>query len=242
MPPVLLLFLLFTVPVTAHTRLAAVGDFGSEAHGGLVALNEATGAAIVQSLHQQWQLNGVLALGDTNYPCEGVRLGLINPACLCVVLDTNYLFVVKNLLNLPACATARLSCVVSVPAVVVVGHVITGIGGRSLTPHPHAQWPPIPQLTSCPPYAAGGADTIDQNVGKHYGSFMWPLASNYSSGAPDHVNRFFPCPGNHDWGNRGRGNLDAYLEYMPVGGRRTYDVVLDDVHLFALSSDSNEDK
>ena len=94
----------------------------------------------------------------------------------------------------------------------------------------------------CMPIAAGGADTIDQNVGKHYGSFMWPLASNYSSGAPDHVNRFFPCPGNHDWGNRGRGNLDAYLEYMPVGGRRTYDVVLDDVHLFALSSDSNEDR
>ena len=90
--------------------------------------------------------------------------------------------------------------------------------------------------------AAGGADTIDQNVGKHYGSFMWPLASNYSSGAPDHINRFFPCPGNHDWGNRGRGNLDAYLQYMPVGGRRTYDVVLDDVHLFSLSSDSNEDR
>ena len=66
--PVLLWLLLVTV--TAYTRLTAVGDFGSDAHGGLVALNEATGAAIVQSLHEQGQLSGVLALGDTNYPCE----------------------------------------------------------------------------------------------------------------------------------------------------------------------------
>lgn len=66
--PVLLWFRLITV--AGYTRLAAVGDFGSDAHGGLVALNEATGAAIVQSLHEQGQLSGVLALGDTNYPCE----------------------------------------------------------------------------------------------------------------------------------------------------------------------------
>ncbi len=43
-------------------------------------------------------------------------------------------------------------------------------------------------------------------------------------------------------GNRRPGNLDAYLDYMPVSRNRMYDVVLGDVHVFSLDSDSNEDK
>lgn len=39
----------------------------------------------------------------------------------------------------------------------------------------------------------------------------------------------------------GPGQLDVYLSYMPVSGRRYYDVVVGSVHIFSLDSDPRED-
>jgi hypothetical protein len=91
-------------------------------------------------------------------------------------------------------------------------------------------------------YPDGGADTIDQNIGKYYSQFIGNYQGNYGSGSP--TNRFWPSLGNHDWQTMGC-NLNscngAYLDYFTLpGNERYYDVDLGLVHLFALDSDVNE--
>ncbi len=86
-------------------------------------------------------------------------------------------------------------------------------------------------------YPAGSADTIDDNVGRDYHSFLFPYTGNY--GESSQSNRFFPTFGNHDH------NLlfgyQPYLDYFTLpGNERYYDFTWGPVHLFALNSDSNE--
>jgi hypothetical protein len=38
----------------------------------------------------------------------------------------------------------------------------------------------------------------DANVGKYYGSFIFPYRGSYRSGSPTGSNRFWPITGNHD--------------------------------------------
>ena len=54
--------------VECYTRLVAIGDYGSDAHGGNQAENEARAAKLVLDLDMERRLDGVLALGDNNYP------------------------------------------------------------------------------------------------------------------------------------------------------------------------------
>lgn len=71
----------------------------------------------------------------------------------------------------------------------------------------------------------GSADTIDQNVGKHYRHWMYPYKGSYGKGSSDGRNHFWPVPGNHDWGNEcnnSDANLRPYLDYMPVKRQRYY--------------------
>ncbi len=55
-------------------------------------------------------------------------------------------------------------------------------------------------------YVLGSADTIDVNIGKNFGQFIYPKGTGYTqhypypSGAPLY-NRFIPCLGNHDYGD-----------------------------------------
>ncbi len=42
--------------------------------------------------------------------------------------------------------------------------------------------------------------------------------------------------GNHDWGSPKAPDVSAYLDFMPVDGKLTYDVRLGPVHLFSLDS------
>lgn len=92
-------------------------------------------------------------------------------------------------------------------------------------------------------YPNGEAATMDQNVGKHYGEFIWPLVSGFSKGAPDRRNRFFPCPGNHDWTQKENGTLDPYFAYLPsLMNQHHYEVSFPDVDVFVLDSDVNEDR
>ncbi len=85
----------------------------------------------------------------------------------------------------------------------------------------------------------GSQSTIEKNVGKYYSSFMYPYVS-YSkpplyNGAIDKINRFYPTPGNHDWGTN---NLNAYLNYFKV--KRYYNKVFNNTEIFMLDSDNHE--
>ncbi|WIA29649.1 hypothetical protein OEZ86_012135 [Tetradesmus obliquus] len=103
-------------------------------------------------------------------------------------------------------------------------------------------------------YFVGSNSTIDAQVGKYYGSFIYPYKGTYGSGSPTGTNRFWPITGNHDWGNTcgdgnsgcsascATGSLAAHLWYMPVGGKAYYNKVLAGglLEIFALDSDCNQ--
>jgi hypothetical protein len=85
-------------------------------------------------------------------------------------------------------------------------------------------------------YPSGAASTIDENIGQYFSDFIYPYKGAYQPGAT--TNRFFPVLGNHDWYTD---NAAAYLAYFTLpGNERYYEVVLGDVHFFALDSDGHE--
>ncbi|MES1172640.1 MAG: metallophosphoesterase [Bacteroidota bacterium] len=85
-------------------------------------------------------------------------------------------------------------------------------------------------------YPSGGADTIDDNIGQFFHDFISPYVGRHGCGASR--NRFFPSLGNHDWYTR---DARPYRDYFVLpGNERYYDIVIGDVHLFALDSDPQE--
>lgn len=85
-------------------------------------------------------------------------------------------------------------------------------------------------------YPVGSATTMDVNVGQYYSPYIGSYAGKYGSGSKR--NRFWPAPGNHDWGSP---DLEVYREYFAVPGNgRYYEMAIDDVHLFAYDSDTHE--
>jgi len=93
-------------------------------------------------------------------------------------------------------------------------------------------------------YPYGSDETIDDNIGQFYQSFIYPYQGAYGEGAD--TNRFFPSLGNHDWITLdGEGMPFPYLDYFKLpqresGNERYYDFVWGSVHFFALDSDSHE--
>lgn len=86
-------------------------------------------------------------------------------------------------------------------------------------------------------YPFGAEETIDDNVGSLYSTYIYPYTGNYP---PSQIqkNRFFPCLGNHDLDTDAGG---PYLKYFALPGNgRYYDFVKEDVHFFVLSSDPRE--
>lgn len=86
-------------------------------------------------------------------------------------------------------------------------------------------------------YPCGSKETIDDNVGSLYSSYIFPYKGKY---VPPTIqqNRFHPCLGNHDYDTDG-GN--PYLNYFSLpGNSRYYDFIKENVHFFALSSDHRE--
>ena len=85
-------------------------------------------------------------------------------------------------------------------------------------------------------YEEGLASTIDPNVGKYYSPFIGNYKGTFGAGSA--TNRFFPTPGNHDWGEtRTPKDLSPYLDYFTLpGNERYYDVDLGLVHLYAVDS------
>lgn len=88
-------------------------------------------------------------------------------------------------------------------------------------------------------YPLGGAGTIVNNVGKHYGDFIYnpdAPADRQCNGkaAAEKLNRFFPAPGNHD---NYAVNLKPYLDYFTLpGDERNYDFVWGPVHFFSINT------
>ncbi len=85
-------------------------------------------------------------------------------------------------------------------------------------------------------YPIGAAATIDDHIGQYYSAFIANYQGSYGNGAAQ--NRFWPAPGNHDWGTP---NLTPYVEYFTLpGNERYYEIDLGLVHLFAVDSDIHE--
>jgi len=85
-------------------------------------------------------------------------------------------------------------------------------------------------------YPAGEAQTIDQNIGQYYQSYIHPYQGEYGPGASE--NRFFPVLGNHDWYP---GHIRPYLDYFILPGNERYYVFENGpAHIFILDSDPNE--
>ncbi len=85
-------------------------------------------------------------------------------------------------------------------------------------------------------YHDGDERTIDVNIGKHYHQFIAPYTGRFGAGAAE--NRFFPCPGNHDWRS---GDLQPYLDYFTLpGNERYYRLRRGPVEFFLLDSDAHE--
>lgn len=85
-------------------------------------------------------------------------------------------------------------------------------------------------------YYVGDATTIDRNIGKYFHEFIAPYTGAYGQGAAH--NRFYPSPGNHDWGT---GTLQPYTDYFRLpGNERYYEFRRGPVHFFAVDSDTHE--
>ena len=85
-------------------------------------------------------------------------------------------------------------------------------------------------------YEFGGADTIDQNVGQYYSSYISPYKGTYGTGAA--TNMFWPVLGNHDWEPPGAA---PYLNYFTLPGNgRYYRLSEGPIDFFMLDSHSEE--
>lgn len=85
-------------------------------------------------------------------------------------------------------------------------------------------------------YPEGSAETIDENIGKHFHEYIGNYAGAYGEGAEE--NRFFPTLGNHDWYTQ---DAQPYFDYFDLpGNERYYSITRGPVEIFALNSDSNE--
>lgn len=91
-------------------------------------------------------------------------------------------------------------------------------------------------------YPRGCQATIDDNIGKYYSNYIGNYHGSYGDGAKE--NKFFPTLGNHDWDASkycpGENSLPYSSYFTLPGNGRYYDFVKNDIHFFALDSDSRE--
>ena len=88
-------------------------------------------------------------------------------------------------------------------------------------------------------YLLGSRRSLKKNIGKYYGDYIYnPTAPAdlqcHGKAASDKVNRFFPCPGNHDWYTP---HAKPYKIYF--GQPMDYDFAVGPVHFFSINSGMN---
>jgi hypothetical protein len=82
-------------------------------------------------------------------------------------------------------------------------------------------------------YPVGSPETIDENIGQYFHSYIYPYKGEYGKGSK--INRFFPTLGNHDWMWQ---DAQPYLDYFELpGNERYYTFTWEFIEFFALSSD-----
>lgn len=74
-------------------------------------------------------------------------------------------------------------------------------------------------------YPSGEFRTIKQNIGKYYSDYIYNFDAPFvyqchGKAFQEGVNRFFPCPGNHDANNKN--DLTPYLNYFTLPGHENY--------------------
>ncbi len=85
-------------------------------------------------------------------------------------------------------------------------------------------------------YPDGTAETIDQNIGQFFHTYIFDYQGQYGPGSE--IIRFFPTLGNHDWTTN---KAQPYLDYFNLPGNEYYyDFTWGPVHIFALDSDSRQ--
>ncbi|HLJ56319.1 MAG TPA: malectin domain-containing carbohydrate-binding protein [Chthonomonadaceae bacterium] len=126
---------------------------------------------------------------------------------------------------------------------------IADVGDFGLAGQPEADvanliksWSPTAVITNGDNnYPSGASSTIDANIGQYYHQYIYPYKGKYGAGAKS--NLFWPCVGNHDWGDKypNPSGLNPYLSYFTLpNNERYYDFVIGPVHFFSLDSDQNE--
>ncbi len=87
----------------------------------------------------------------------------------------------------------------------------------------------------------GTFDALELNVGQYFQEFIGDYQGQLGPGAS--VNKFFPTPGDHDWGDTcdDPTGLDDYLRYFTLpgdntGNERYYDFHQGPVHFFSIHS------
>ncbi len=86
-------------------------------------------------------------------------------------------------------------------------------------------------------YPSGEVETLDDNVGQFYSAWIHPYQGSYGTGADE--NRFWPCPGNHDWNYELE--WQPYTDYFELpGNERYYELVRGPAHFFCVNSDIHE--
>jgi beta-mannanase/type IV secretory pathway protease TraF len=85
-------------------------------------------------------------------------------------------------------------------------------------------------------YPDGASATIDANIGQYYHDYIYPYNGTYGPGSG--TNKFFPSLGNHDYNTSGAA---PYIQYFSLpGNEKYYDFIKNDIHFFAISSDTRE--
>ncbi len=85
-------------------------------------------------------------------------------------------------------------------------------------------------------YPSGAVETIDANLGKYYGDWIYPYTGEYGEGATE--NKFWPCMGNHDWYAE---NGQAYFDYFTLPhNERYYSFTKGNIEFFCVDADSHE--
>ncbi len=89
-------------------------------------------------------------------------------------------------------------------------------------------------------YPKGEEETIDENIGRDYHTYIQGYAGDYGQGSSDQ--KFYPSLGNHDWDCKKCNKYPKhYLKFFNFPKNKLYyEFVRGPVHFFALDSDSRE--
>jgi len=89
-------------------------------------------------------------------------------------------------------------------------------------------------------YENGNLETMVENIGQYFCDYIYnydapeELRCN-GTAALEKINRFFPCPGNHDAYNNKK--LEPYLNYFTLpGNEKYYDFIWGPVHFFSINN------